>query len=200
VKKFHGGLLPGTLPGTLVDATIGLYMVSRTTQGTQAPLHVRFDTTSGHEVIRCEDNGCEEAYAAAKRAKHAAFRCKHVSAAALVTTPVSSSLDAPHEDTLQRLVETKILKESSAKGLAAEATNATEEGTPLVVAWAPSPETSSHMFFSVHHGRVTDCAKQCRVIVTLNKSTMHLSCPCSAYKSAKRGLHGLRCLHTKVCL
>jgi hypothetical protein len=90
------------------------------------------------------------------------------------------------------------MKAESAKVLKEKASAAMKEETPLVVSWQPSPATSSYMFFSVHHGEVATYAKQCRVVVALNKTTMHFSCPCPPHKAAKRGVYGLRCVHAKV--
>jgi hypothetical protein len=188
------------LAATQVDPLKGLYLVSRTVRGTQTPIHVRISSLQGKQKIDCENHDCLLAYAAASKQNFEGFLCKHAAAAMASVRHQSNETELQEElnqAILRKLVADRLITKESATAMLKRKEVAAESGVPTAIFWWPSPATSNHLFISLHESHTASYARNNRVVVTYNRKNMHISCPCSAEKKAKKK-RGLHCIHAKV--
>ena len=175
--------------GVCVDCKQGIFMVPKSAQGNQYPLHVQYCVSTPVQKVTCTLDECVSLMRSASKGDVPSFSCQHV--ASVSKADLFPDQGYCQDSTLTALIEKRIVAAKYEQELHDKRDESLAAGSPDVVSWRPGGQ---YIFLSVFHStsHTAHFDGLGRVVVRYDMKSYTLDCKCCA---RKRG-----CLHKRMSL
>ena len=172
--------------GICVDSKQGIYMVPKSVQGNQHPIHVQYCVSKAVQKVTCQ---LDECVSLMRNATGPTVYCRHVEYISRADTPPNQGYC--QDSTLTGLMAEGIIAATYEQELREKRDESLAAGSPDVVSWHPGGQ---YLYLSVFHGtsHTAHLDGLGRVVVRYHTVSYTLDCKCCDRKRD--------CLHKRMAL
>ena len=172
--------------GVCVDSRQGIFMVPKSAQGNQYPLHVQYCVSAPVQKVTCTLDKC---VGLMRDATYASFTCQHIKY--ISKADLFPNRRYCQDSTLTSLIEKHIVAAKYQQELQEKRDESLAAHSPDVVSWRPGGQ---YLYMSVFHStsHTAPFDGLGRVVVRYDTKSYTLDCKCCKRR--------MRCLHKRMAL